>query len=520
MTLPPKVYQFLLSCFVAVGSFTYGYDNGVIAQVVASESFTNLFKPTDNETGAVVSIFTGGGFAGAGVAGAISDRIGRRWSMFVATILLILGGSLQCGAQHINYMYAGRFFAGMGVGVFYMIIPIYQSEIAHPSIRGRLTALQQTFLGIGGLVSGWVAYGCYANFSNDDQRQFRVPLGLQIIPSLIVMSFIFFLPESPRWLIKKGRDEEGLRVVASLHAQGNKEDPFVIVENAMIHEDVEKEKANLNASLIKLIFSTRSNFRRILMAISLQASVQMTGVSAIAYFSPDIYAQLHLTTLQSLRLNAIDAVINLLIAQPLCIFLIDKLGRRWPIIVAHVLQGLTYIGGSITMAKYPFDLEITPRSAQIGFIATLWIFGFIFAVPGTTSWIIPAEIFNIQMRSIGVSIATMTAFAFTTMISQITPIAMSRLRYKFWYLFIVCNFTNAFYFYCFLPETGRTPLERMDDLWEDAPLFIPKWNRVNYLKEMESTAEEVQENGINKEKHALEHDEEVFVGNEKAGSKV
>ncbi|KAK9465553.1 general substrate transporter [Lipomyces arxii] len=507
MFLNPKWYQFLLSCFVAVGSFSYGYDNGVIAQVVASDAFIHRFNPSDNETGAVVSLFTGGAFAGAGVAGLINDRVGRRATMFVATLVFILGGALQCGAQHLNYMYAGRFFAGMGVGLFYMVIPIYQSEIAHPSIRGRLSALQQTFLGIGGLVSGWIAYGCYSSFGPRDERQFRVPLGLQIAPQLFVAAFIFTLPESPRWLIKKGRNEEGLKVMAKLHCNGNTEDPFVMVEYALIQEDVEKERINAKVPWYTLIFGTKSNFRRILMAVSLQASVQMTGVSTLGYFAPAIYAQMKLSTLQTLRLTAIDSVINLLVAQPLCIFLIDRLGRRWPIISAHFLQGLTYIAGCITMAKYPFDLEITPRSAQIGFIASMWIFGFIFAVPGTTSWIIPAEIFNIQMRSVGVAIATMSSFAFNTMISQITPIAMQRLRYRFWYLFIICNFTNAIYFYCFLPETGKTPLEKMDDLWEDAPLFIPKWNRIDYLKELEETAEDVEESGIMKSKMDTVHAE-------------
>ena len=116
-------------------------------------------------SGLVVSLFTGGAFAGAFFGGPSGDSLGRRWTIVVGCIVFLLGGALQTGAANIKYLWTGRFFAGVGVGILTMVIPLYQAELAHPSIRGRVTALQQFMLGIGALVATGVSYGCFVGFS-------------------------------------------------------------------------------------------------------------------------------------------------------------------------------------------------------------------------------------------------------------------------------------------------------------------------------------------------------------------
>lgn len=112
--------------------------------------------------GVVVSLFTGGAFFGAFFAGPAGDRLGRRWTIFLGSIIFIIGGVFQTAAQTIHWMWGGRAIAGLGVGFLVMIIPVYQGEIAHPSIRGRVTALQQFMLGIGSFIAGWLSYGTFS----------------------------------------------------------------------------------------------------------------------------------------------------------------------------------------------------------------------------------------------------------------------------------------------------------------------------------------------------------------------
>jgi MFS family permease len=120
---------------------------------------------------------------GAFFAGPTGDWLGRRLTILLGAVIFILGGCLQTAARTIHYLWAGRCIAGLGVGFLVMIIPVYQGEIAHPSIRGRVTALQQFMLGIGALVAGWISYG---TFHLHGSAQWRIPLGLQILPAVVL----------------------------------------------------------------------------------------------------------------------------------------------------------------------------------------------------------------------------------------------------------------------------------------------------------------------------------------------
>jgi MFS family permease len=187
-------------------------------------------------------LFTAGAFFGAMFASPTTEYTGRRWTITIGAIIFIVGGILQTVANEISHLMAGRFLAGLGVGFLTMIIPLYQAEIAHPSIRGRVTALQQFMLGIGALVASWVGWGCFRNYS--DNRQWRIPLGIQIIPAVLLATLIFVFPESPRWLMDKGKQEECLKTLARLHSNGNVDDAWVRAEMEQIQESIADEHAN------------------------------------------------------------------------------------------------------------------------------------------------------------------------------------------------------------------------------------------------------------------------------------
>ncbi|PGH15597.1 hypothetical protein AJ79_02379 [Helicocarpus griseus UAMH5409] len=478
MRLSPKWYQFLVGVFASLGSFLFGYDLGVIAEVIASESFISKFAANKTEEGLVVSMFTTGAFFGAAFAGPSGDFLGRRVTIIVGSVIFCLGGALQTAAQNLAYLWSGRFLAGLGVGFLVMIIPLYQAELCHPSIRGRVTALQQFMLGVGSLCASWISYGTYEGFAPTDSAQWRVSLGLQVVPAVILGALIMLFPESPRWLIDKGREREGLRILAKLHAHGDENDAWVQAEYAQIQETITFEHENEAKSYAEL-FRSRSSFRRLFLTCAIQASVQMTGVSAIQYYSVTIYGQMGITGSDTLRYQAINSVIAL-VAQFLCILFIDRFGRRWPLILGNLGNMVTFIVACILLAKFPPEASVN-KGAHWGFIIMTWVYNFSFsATCGPLSWIIPAEVFDTRTRSKGVSIATMVSFAFNTMIGQVTPIAMENVRYRYYFLFIICNFTNAVFFWSVLPETARRPLEEMSYLFSNAPWFVPGMKKEDF----------------------------------------
>ncbi|KAJ5893915.1 hypothetical protein N7495_005606 [Penicillium taxi] len=483
MRLSPAWYQFLVGVFASLGSFLYGYDLGVIAEVIVCPSFVSKFDKVDasrwsTQTGLVVSMFTCGAFFGAGFAGPSGDYLGRRKTISLGCLFFCLGGGLQTGAKSLSFLFSGRFFAGFGVGFLTMVIPLYQAEICHPNIRGRVTALQQFMLGVGSLCASWISYGTYIGFAETDDAQWQLPLGLQLLPAVCLGILIIFFPESPRWLIDHDCAEEGLRTLAKLHAHGNEQDPWVQDEYARIQETIAIEHETEAKSYAEL-FSSRSAFRRLFLCCALQASVQMTGVSAIQYYSVTIYGQIGISGEDTLRYQAINSIIAL-IAQFLCMMLIDRAGRRWTLIGGNLGNMVTFIIATVLLARFPPTSNNT--GAHWGFIIMTWLYNFSFSCTcGPLSWIIPAEVFDTRTRAKGVSIVTMVSYAFNTMIGQVTPIAMSSIHYKYYYLFVICNFTNAVFFYFLLPETKKIPLEEMNRIFSNAPWIVPGMKREDYL---------------------------------------
>ncbi|GMM33033.1 hypothetical protein DASC09_003580 [Saccharomycopsis crataegensis] len=489
MAIPPKLYQFLVCCFASIGSFAYGYDLSVIAQVIASETFIERFHPSTNESSAVVSLFTGGAFFGAFFAGYLSDYIGRKYTITTASLIFIIGGCLQAGCTSMGMLLAGRFISGIAVGTLCMIIPLFQAELSHPSIRGTVTALQQFFLGIGALCSSWIAYGCYTGLAGSE-NQFRLPLGLQVVPIGILFFATYFLPESPRWLAKNNKEDLALRTLAKLHSHGDIDASETRAQYEEIMSEVELERSRPSVGWLGL-FKTKDRARRIVLTCALQASAQMTGVSAIQFFSPVIFSNIGLSTGRTLLYQSVNSIIAL-IAQALCIATIDLTGRRWVLILSNVGCSFCFVIGAILLAKFPAETT-NNRGAQIGFIASTWIYNFIFSYGvGPLTWVIPSESFNLAMRAKGVGLATMVSFAFNTMIGQVTTVAMDQVGWKFYYTFIFCCMSNAIFFWAFMPETRKIPLEVMDSYWKEAPYFIPSWKPSrDYAKELDQHVEEI-----------------------------
>ncbi|EIN03883.1 general substrate transporter [Punctularia strigosozonata HHB-11173 SS5] len=469
MVLSPKVYTWLCGLFAALGSVTFGYDLGIIASVLPSPNFLDTVgHPNDTQLGFITSCLLLGAFASNIYIGSLADLVGRRLSILAGCIVFLLGGAIQVSAQNIHYMYGGRFLAGMGIGMLAMLAPLYQAEIAHPSIRGRLTTLQQFMLGIGSFVASFIGYGCYHGISG--QAQWRIPLGIQLVPAIPLAIFILLLPESPRYLAMKGRDDDALQILARLHAHGDTSDPFVVAEHREILDQIALEKLETRNAWHQLFFIP-SNFRRLFLGVAIQFSVQMTGVSVIQYYSPTIFASIGIDTSTTLGLQSGNSVIAL-IGEALCVMYIDKFGRRPVYVAGNALSGFTFVIGTIIIALFPAGSN-NPNASR-AFVSMTWLFNLVFsACIGPLSWAVPVEMFNSATRAKATAITSSAAWISNFMIAQVTPVAFNNVGWKFYLVFAICGFSNALFFWALLPETRGIPLEELDAYFETVPLLVP-----------------------------------------------
>ncbi|PPJ53828.1 hypothetical protein CBER1_03233 [Cercospora berteroae] len=464
----PKLYQLLVGLFASLGSVLFGYDLGVIG---------------GNEVGAIVSVFTGGAFFGAAFAGPSGDYFGRRLTIMIGSIVFILGSALQTGAQNLGFIYSGRAIAGIGVGFLVMIVPLYQAEISHPTTRGRLTGLQQFMIGNGAIVAVYCTYGTNKNLEEFDNNVWRIPLGIQMVPAGILALLILLFPESPRWLMDRDKPEEALATLARLHSRGDTNDAFVQAEFQQITNQIQEERRS-GVSGYKDPLTKRSSLRRVILVTAIQASVQMTGVSAVQYFLPDIYAALNVGTNDALKYQGIGYVVSI-VAQLCTILFIDRIGRRWPMIIENLACSLCSVVIAAVTARFFSVSQDTQNSLLWLFIVFNWVFQFAFAFTcGSLSWIIPSEVFDTRTRSKGVSIGAMISFAFNTMIGQITAPAIESQGWRYFLLFVICNVTNAIFFWAFLPETARRPLEEMNHLFSSTSWFVPGTESRNIPSEL------------------------------------
>lgn len=331
----------------------------------------------------------------------------------------------------------------------------------------------------------------------NDNNQWRIPLGLQVLPAAVLAILILLFPESPRWLIDHGKEELGLKTLARLHANGDETDPWVQAEYSQIQYAITAEHEQ-TAGGYRDLFRARSSFRRLLLVTALQAATQMTGVSAIQYFTPQIYATINISTTESLKYQGISNVLSIL-AQLCTILTIDRLGRRWPLIIGNIINGICFVIVTAAIASFPTASKSGQNALGWTFIVINWCYQISFSFTiGSLSWIIPAEVFDTKTRSKGVSIGVMTSFAFNTMIGQITSPAIANISWRFFLIFVVCNFTNALFFWAFMPETAKRPLEEMNLLFSSTSWFVPTANTGSIGRTLEAHLEDakMQENAV------------------------
>lgn len=226
----------------------------------SNASIFNSILSLDSITGLIMSINSVGTILATPVSGWLCDKYGRRFAMGTGSALIIVAAILQSAAVHVAMICIGRFILGFGSAICGVASPTLITEMAPARMRGRLTGTYNCFWYAGSLIAAGVTYG---TLSMGSTGAFRIPLALQALPSLVNLSLIWFISESPRWLVANNREEEAWKLLVKLHADGDESDPVVKAEFEEITQTIEEERKIKRSSWYELI-ATRKYQRRFL----------------------------------------------------------------------------------------------------------------------------------------------------------------------------------------------------------------------------------------------------------------
>merc|ERR1712093_544948 len=460
---PVTLKAYLLCAFASFGGIFFGYDSGYINGVNGSEEFIRLIEgPTadalkSSNQSLIVSILSAGTFFGAIIAGDVADRVGRKWTVIGGCAIYIIGVIIQMltgvGGSALGVIVGGRVIAGIGVGFESAIVILYMSEICPKKVRGALVAGYQFCITIGLLLAACVVYACE---NKSGPESYRIPIGIQFAWAIILAGGLFFLPDSPRHYVKKGRLDDASRSLQRLRGQPA-ESEYIQNELAEIIANEEYERSVIPsagffdswANCFKgSLFKQSSNIRRTILGTSLQMMQQWTGVNFIFYYSTP-FLQSTGAISNPFLISLIFTLVNVC-STPLSFWAVEKLGRRpllvWGALGMLICQFLVAIIGVTVGFNHtspdangdPIADNISAVNAQIAFIA---IFIFFFATTwGPGAWILIGEIFPLPIRSRGVGPA---AFVYS---------------------------------YLLVPETKGLSLEQVDRMMEESsPRTSAKW---------------------------------------------
>ncbi|KAI9658172.1 MAG: hypothetical protein M1831_004019 [Alyxoria varia] len=447
----------------------FGYDQGVMGGLLTLDSFKDQFPeinpfqyPKGSKIKDTVSTYQGiavasynvGCFLGAIFTIYIGDILGRRKTIFWGSLIMTIGAILQTSAYGVPHFIVGRIITGIGNGMNTSTVPTWQSETSKSHRRGQMIMIEGALITAGITLSYWLDFG----FSFiDGPIAWRFPIGFQIIFAVIILCTILALPESPRWLILKGRDEEALDILVRLNDVPS-DDPYIKNEFAAMKDTVMEMSKGSFRDLFTM--DENRNFHRVVLAYVNQMFQQISGINLITYYAATIYEDSLGFGGTMSRLVAACNGTEYFLASWIAVFLIEKVGRR-----KLMLFGAA--GMAISMAALAGSTSFEDNKVAGGVAAAfLFIFNTFFAIGwlGMT-WLYPAEIVPLRIRAPANALATSGNWIWNFMVVMITPVAFSSIGWRTYMIFMVINaliFPTVYYFY---PETAYRSLEEMDTIF-------------------------------------------------------
>ncbi|UXS37384.1 sugar porter family MFS transporter [Staphylococcus delphini] len=433
-----KINKKMIFFIGALGGLLYGYDMGVISGALL---YLKDDIPLNAYTeGLVVSSMLVGAIVGAGLSGPLSEKLGRRRLVFMISIVFIIGALILALAPTMEILVLGRAIIGLAVGGSTAIVPVYLSELAPTDARGSLSSLNQLMITIGILASFLV------NYAFTPIEGWRWMLGLAVVPSLILMIGVIFMPESPRWLLEK-RGEKAARDVMKLTYPASEID----------HEIENMKKINQIADNTWTVLKSPWLLSTIIIGSIFALLQQLIGINAIIYYAPKIFATAGLGESTAILSTVGIGVVNVLVTI-FAISIIDKIDRKKLLVIGNI--GM--VASLLIMSALIWLIGVNSAAWIIMLCLTTFII--FFGVSwGPVLWVMLPELFPMRARGAATGIAALVLSIGSLLVAQFFPVLTDVLEVQQVFLiFAVIGIIAMIFVMKFLPETRGRSLEQIE----------------------------------------------------------
>lgn len=454
-------YTIFLSVVAAIGGFLFGYDTAVISGTISQVSAQ--FGLDSIQTGWYVGCALVGSIIGVSFAGILSDYLGRKNSMFISAVLFTVSAAGCAIATSFNGLVIYRMIGGMGIGVASIVSPVYISEISAAKHRGSMVSLYQLAITVGFLAAYLINY-LLLDFS--DSRVFSSPLlnkifntevwramlGMESLPAFLFIIMIFFVPESPRWLILKNSIEKSRSIIYRIHKDRRDADNEINTIRESTTGDTKSEWAELLKPGI---------FKAVLIGVAIAMLGQFMGVNAVLYYGPTIFEESGLSKGDSLFYQVMVGLVNMG-TTVIALLIIDKVGRKklvyWGVsgmIISLILIGFYFLTGKETGLSSMFLL--------IFFL--FYIFCCAISICAVI-FVLLSEMYPTRVRGLAMSVAGISLWVGTYLIGQLTPWLLENLTPAgTFFLFAAMCLPYLWIMWKKVPETTGKSLEEIEKYW-------------------------------------------------------
>ncbi|SER33887.1 MFS transporter, SP family, arabinose:H+ symporter [Gracilibacillus ureilyticus] len=443
-------YVILIAASAGMAGLLYGFDTAVISGAIGY--LQDLYDLSPAMEGWVISCVMIGGVIGVALSGFLSDKFGRKNILMVSAIFFIISALGSAFAIDVTTLVLARILGGFGIGFASALSVTYISECAPPAIRGRLGSMYQLFTILGICATFYINYGV-ANSGTYEwglEAGWRWMLGYGTIPGIIFLFLLFFIPESPRYLIQKGKDQEAYQILKRINGE----------------EIAKKEEKDIKASIKAEQSSSAKELLKPGLRMAMGVGVflalfnQVIGMNAVTYYGPDIFRSVGFENNTEFLATSIIGSVQVVFTI-VAILLIDKLGRK----------KLMAIGSSfmaIFMLLIGSVFYFSPANAGVLLIILIAGFTASFCISmGPIPWIMIPEIFPNHLRAKAVGIATIFLWGANWAIGQFTPVLINNMgsAFTFW-MFAVINVICFIFVMTIVPETKNKTLEEIGEIWK------------------------------------------------------